>query len=106
MLFRSTMVEFVEEAGCEPVQVTNVTEAVEILEVRTDIRTVFTDLDMQGSTAGMNFALAIRDRWPPLEILMISSIPYAEKHLPKRGVLVGKPFDQRRIVAALRKLAA
>lgn len=101
-----SLVEFVEDAGCEAVEVTSVADAIEILETRDDIRTVFTDLDMRGSTAGMNFAVAIRDRWPPIELLMISSIPYAEKNLPQRGMLVGKPFDQRRIVAALRKLTA
>lgn len=101
-----SMVDFVEDAGCEPVQVTSVSEAIEILETRTDIRTVFTDLDMRGSTAGMRFAMAIRDRWPPIELLMISSTPYAETKLPHRGVLVGKPFDSRKIVATLRKLAA
>lgn len=101
-----SLVEFVEDAGCEAVEVRSVDEAIEILETRADIRTVFTDLDMRGSTAGMHFALAIRDRWPPIELLMISSIPYAERNLPQRGILVGKPFDQRKIVAALRRLAA
>lgn len=101
-----TLVEFVEEAGCEAVEVTSVEEAIDILETRTDIRTVFSDLDMRGSTAGLKLAMAIRDRWPPIEILMVSSLPHAEENLPARGILVGKPFDQRRIVAAIQKLIA
>lgn len=105
-LLMMSLVDYVHAAGCEAVEVTSVAEAIEILETRTDIRTVFTDLDMRGSTAGMRFAVAVRDRWPPIELLMISSIPHEERNLPERGILVGKPFDQRRIVAALRKLAA
>ena len=54
----------------------------------------------------MKMALAIRDRWPPIELLMVSSMPWTAGDLPSRGVLLGKPFDQRRIVAALKKMAA
>ncbi|WP_238193769.1 response regulator [Methylobacterium frigidaeris] len=99
------MVEFVENAGCEPVEAYTVREAIEILETRTDIRTVFTDLDMRGSTAGMQMAVTIRDRWPPIELVMISSQPWDASQIPARGVVLGKPFDRRRIVAAIRKFA-
>ena len=100
------LIEYVEEAGCEAIEARTVAEAIRILEGRDDIRTVFTDLDMRGSTAGMKLALAIRDRWPPIELLLISSQPWEAEQLPTRGVLLGKPFDQRRIVAAIRQFAA
>jgi CheY-like chemotaxis protein len=99
------LVEFVEDAGCEAVEAHTVAEAIRILETRTDIRTVFTDLDMRGSTAGMKLAVAIRDRWPPIELLMISSQPWDKDQIPARGVVLGKPFDRRRIVAAIQKFA-
>lgn len=101
-----TLVEYVEEAGCEAVEATTIAEAIRVLESRGDIRTVFTDLDMRGSTAGMKLAVAIRDRWPPIELLLISSQPWTVEQLPARGVLLGKPFDQRRIVGAIRNFAA
>ncbi|GLS42594.1 CheY-like chemotaxis protein [Methylobacterium brachythecii] len=100
------LVGYVEEAGCEAVEATSVSEAICILEERTDIRTVFTDLDMRGSTAGMKFALAIRDRWPPIELLMISSQPWDKAQIPARGIMLGKPFDRRMIIAAIQTLAA
>lgn len=101
-----SLVDFVEQAGCEPVEANSVREAIQILETRTDIRTVFTDLDMRGSTAGMQLALSIRDRWPPIELLMVSSQPWDASQIPSRGVVLGKPFDRRRIVAAIRAFAA
>ncbi len=64
-----SLVEFVEQADCEAIEANSVREAIEILETRTDIRTAFTDLDMRGSTAGMQLALSIRDRWPRLSCL-------------------------------------
>ena len=99
------MAGYVEEAGCEPVEATTVAEAIRLLETRSDIRTVFTDLDMRGSTAGMNLALAIRDRWPPIELLLLSSQPWKTEELPERGIVLGKPFDPRKIIAAIRKFA-
>lgn len=99
------LVDFVERAGCEAVEATTVVEAIQILEARGDIRTVFADLDMRGSTVGMQFALQIRDRWPPIELLMVSSQPWDDAQVPERGVVLGKPFDRRRIEAAIRKFA-
>lgn len=96
-----SLVEFVEDAGCEAVEAYNVPDAIQLLETRTDIRTVFTDLDMRGSTAGMQLALAIRERWPPIELLMVSSQPWDKAQIPARGVVFGKPFDRRRIVKAI-----
>lgn len=100
-----SLVEFVEDAGCEAIEVYSVVEAIQILETRLDIRTVFTDLDMRGSTAGMQLALLIRERWPPLELLMVSSQPWDQTQVPARGVVLGKPFDRRRIVKALQTFA-
>ena len=99
------LVEFVEDAGCEAVEATTVVEAIQILETSLDIRTVFTDLDMRGSTAGMQLVLLIRERWPPLELLMVSSQPWDAAQIPARGVVLGKPFDRRRIVAAIQRFA-
>ncbi|WP_267428156.1 response regulator, partial [Methylobacterium sp. GC_Met_2] len=99
------LVEFVEDAGCEAVEATSVVEAIQILETRADIRTVFTDLDMRGSTVGMQLALTIRDRWPPIELVLVSSQPWDASQMPDRGILLGKPFDRRRIVAAIQKVA-
>ncbi|MCJ2088026.1 MULTISPECIES: response regulator [unclassified Methylobacterium] len=101
-----SLVGYVEDAGCDAVEATSVAEAIRLLETRSDIRTVFTDLDMRGSTAGMKLALAIRDRWPPIELLMVSSQPWDAAQIPARGVVLGKPFDGRRIVAAIQRFAA
>lgn len=99
------LVDYVEDAGCEAIEATSVPEAIQLLESRSDIRTVFTDLDMRGSTVGMQLALRIRDRWPPIELLLVSSQPWDTTQMPARGILLGKPFDRRKIVAAIQKFA-
>ena len=44
----------------------------QILETRTDIRIVFTDVEMPGSMDWVKLAQAIRGRWPPIELILTS----------------------------------
>jgi CheY-like chemotaxis protein len=39
---------------------------------RKDIRIVFTDIEMPGSMDGIRLARAIRNRWPPIELVLTS----------------------------------
>lgn len=55
-LLRMMAADLVEEAGFEAVEAEDADEAVRILETRSDIRIVFTDIDMPGSMDGMRLA--------------------------------------------------
>jgi len=97
-LQRMMAVDLVEEAGFEAIEAADADEAVRILEARADIRIVFTDIDMPGSMDGMMLAAAIRDRWPPIEIIITSGhIREQEVEMPIRGVFFPKPYDTRRL---------
>ena len=61
-----------EAAGYKAIEASNADEAIAILEMRKDIRIVFTDIDMPGSMDGLRLAHAIRDRWPPIELILTS----------------------------------
>ena len=43
-----------------------------LLESRTDIAVLFTDINMPGSMDGLKLAHAVRGRWPPVKIIMVS----------------------------------
>jgi len=106
-LLRMMAMDLVEEAGFDVVDAANADEAVKILEARSDIRIVFTDVDMPGSMNGIKLALAIRDRWPPIEIIIVSGhVRLAESELPNRSVFFSKPYDSQRITATLHSMAA
>jgi YesN/AraC family two-component response regulator len=62
----------VEAAGFIPIEASNADEAIAILESRKDLRIVFTDIDMPGSMDGYKLARAIRERWPPTELILTS----------------------------------
>ncbi len=52
-MVRASVVDWVEDAGFETVAAANADEAISILENRSDIRVVFTDIDMPGSMDGL-----------------------------------------------------
>jgi CheY-like chemotaxis protein len=101
-ILRMTAVDMVEEAGYTAVEAHNAIEAVAILEARTEIRIVFTDIDMPGGMNGMLLAAAIRDRWPPIEIILTSgAMTPAADLIPARSVFLSKPYSQRELEGAL-----
>ncbi|HTO33999.1 MAG TPA: response regulator [Pararhizobium sp.] len=105
-LLRMMAVDLVEDAGFEAIEATNADEAVAILESRTDIRIVFTDIDMPGSIDGMMLAAAVRDRWPPIEIIITSGHRrIADLDLPERSVFFPKPYDSTKLTATLHRMA-
>ena len=69
-LVRSTAMDMVEEAGFEAAS--DADEAIRILESRNDIRAVFTDVHMPGSMDGLRLARVVRNRWPPVALIVTS----------------------------------
>jgi len=106
-LLRQFAAEMIADGGFETVQAANAREAIDILEARPDIRIVFTDIDMPPGADGLELAALVRDRWPPIEIIITSgkALPAAAR-LPERAVFVPKPYRQDQLVDAINRLAA
>ena len=105
-LLRMMAADMVEEGGFEAVEAASAEEAIGILEARPDIRLVFADIDIPGGMDGMRLAACIRDRWPPIEIVLTSGRTAAKDVvLPARGVYLDKPYLQDDLIAALRRMA-
>jgi CheY-like chemotaxis protein len=102
-LVRLCAVETVEAAGFTVIEAANADEAIRILEDRSDIRVVFTDIHMPGSMDGLKLAHAVRDRWPPIKIIVTSGREtVAEQELPAGGRFFAKPYDPAQIQETLR----
>jgi CheY-like chemotaxis protein len=104
-LIRISAVEIIEDAGFEVLQAADADEALEILQVRTDIRVIFTDIHMPGSMDGLRLAHAVRGRWPPIKIIATSGrVNVRIDDLPDGGRFVPKPYHPEEIARTLREL--
>ena len=104
-LLRMLAVELVEEAGCVALEAGNADEAVALLQSRADISLLFTDIDMPGTMDGLKLAHAVRDRWPPVKILIVSGkVRLQPSELPSNSCFVGNPYQAAAMVAELRSL--
>jgi len=92
-----------EDIGYEVIEAANADEALVILESRADIRVLFTDIQMPGSIDGLKLARAVRDRWPPITVIVTSGLtdPRAIA-MPEGGAFVRKPYGPAQIETALR----
>jgi CheY-like chemotaxis protein len=98
--------DLIEEAGCEVVEATTTAKAIRVLEVRTDIRVVMADLDVRGSVMGLKLAALIRDRWPPIELILTGAVKPELASIPARGVFHDKPFNHASIVQSIRSFVS
>jgi len=107
LFIRMQATSMIEEAGYDVVEASNADEAIGILEARTDIRIVFTDIEMPGSMDGLKLARYVRDRWPPIQLVVTSGRHHInDADLPPRGQFVPKPYDSHHLVTALDRLGS
>jgi len=83
-LVRELVAEELAEAGYIVVVANDADQAIAILEARQDINLVFTDIDMPGSMDGLKLAAAVRDRWPPVHIIITTGKAAATRN-PRRA---------------------
>ena len=95
VVIREVIKDELEEAGCYGIT------AIAILEARNDIHLVFTDIDMPGSMDGLKLAACVRDRWPPVHII-ITTGKTRPSTIPANGLFIPKPYVGRNVVAAMR----
>jgi two-component system, response regulator PdtaR len=104
-LLRMLAVEIVEEAGFTAIEAADADEAVALLESRTDIALLFTDINMPGSMDGLKLAHAVRDRWPPIKIWVASGNQQLQSSdLPSNSCFFRKPYQASALVEELRSL--
>jgi CheY-like chemotaxis protein len=104
-LIRMGAVQMLEDAGFVVVEASNADAAIKILEDRSDIRAVFTDINMPGTLDGLRLARAIRGRWPPIHILLTSGlITPNQDEFPENGRFIRKPYKAENVVATIREL--
>ncbi|ABD07647.1 response regulator receiver domain protein [Rhodopseudomonas palustris HaA2] len=101
-IIRMGAVDLVLSAGYEALEANDAEEAIRILESRNDVDLVFTDVQMPGTMDGIKLSHYIRDRWPPVQLIVASGEAILEESsLPTGSKFFSKPYDERTIIETM-----
>lgn len=105
MVLRMKAVDLVEDAGFTAIEAVNADEALSILESRSDISLLFSDIQMPGSMDGLKLAHAVHDRWPAIKIILVSGqVKVADADKPADSRFFGKPLEVKQMIAELQEM--
>jgi two-component sensor histidine kinase/CheY-like chemotaxis protein len=105
MMLRMRAVDIVEDAGFRPVEAVSADEALAILESRSDISLLFTDIQMPGSMDGLKLAHAVHDRWPAIKIILVSGqVNPSDAEKPADSRFFGKPLGVEKMISELQAM--
>lgn len=101
-LLRMLAVEFLEDKGFTVLEAATAEEAMPILERRTDIGVLFTDVNMPGKMDGLALATHVAERWPHIRLVVTSGRQgLTSDQLPDDGQFIQKPYRQDQLVSAI-----
>jgi CheY-like chemotaxis protein len=105
MLLRMRVVDMVEDAGYIPVEAVDADEAMAVLQSRSDIALLFTDVQMPGSMNGLQLAHAVHERWPPIKIILASGqLKLSGSDIPQNSRFFGKPLKSDEMITEMREM--
>jgi two-component system, response regulator PdtaR len=97
--------DMVRDLGFDVLEARNADDAITLLENRSDITVVFTDIQMPGSMDGLRLVAVIRDRWPPIALLVTSGhVGPPASSLPVGTRFVSKPYVRHELGSHLSAL--
>ena len=105
LVLRLRAVDIVEDAGFNAIEAVNADEALSILESRSDIALLFTDIQMPGRIDGLKLAQTVHKRWPLIKIILVSGqVKPSEQDRPADSRFFGKPLEIKRMIAELQEM--
>lgn len=104
-VLRMRAVDIVEDAGFTAIEAVNADDALKILESRSDISLLFTDIQMPGTLDGLKLAHAVHKRWPEIGIVLVSGqVKLADADKPENSRFFGKPLAAKDMVAEIQNM--
>jgi CheY-like chemotaxis protein len=106
ILVRWATAVVLREAGFQVLDVETADEALPILEGRSDITVVFTDINIPGDMDGQALAFEVKRRWPCIALLVTSGdVRSREPRLPAGSRFLAKPYSDVDLIASVNALA-
>jgi CheY-like chemotaxis protein len=105
MVLRMRAVDIVEDAGFVAVEAVNADQALAILESRSDISLMLSDIQMPGSMDGLKLAHAVHERWPQIKIILVSGhVQVSDTDKPAESRFFGKPLGSEHMIHELQEM--
>lgn len=106
-LIRMDIADQLEREGFFVFEAANADQAIVVLNAQPSVRIMFTDIDMPGSMDGLKLAAVVRDRFPPVQIIVTSGHRSVElSEMPDGSVFFSKPYQHAAVMASMRRLLA
>ena len=92
-LIRLILVDALRDAGLVVFEAANAAEALVILQGRSSIYLMFTDIDMPGAADGLALSQMVSERWPAVLIVITSGMRRPiQEDIPAGAEFVPKPY--------------
>ena len=105
MVLRMRAVDIVEDAGFVAVEAVSADQALTVLESRSDISLMLSDIQMPGSMDGLKLAHAVHHRWPNIKIILVSGhVKVSDTDKPADSRFFGKPLETEHMIGHIRPI--
>ncbi len=104
-LVRLELSDQLGEAGLRVLTASNADGEIILLDSHSEIELMVTDIVMGGDMNGLRLAHHVRDRWPPVKIVVTSGLgDIAPEDLPRGALYLRKPFSPAVLSAAMARV--
>lgn len=107
-LVRMMTVDVLEEAGCAVIETANAEAALAVLDQRSDVQVLVTDVEMPpGPLNGIDLARLTRDQFPHIGVVIVSGkVRPSPDDLPPGARFVPKPYSATKLTRIVREVRA
>jgi CheY-like chemotaxis protein len=104
-IVRMSLADFLDDAGFKVFEAVNADEAIALLQARSDVQVVVTDIEMPGSMNGLELARVVQVRWPDVGIVVTSGrVRPSTDDLMDGVVFLSKPYLPDAVISAIRQV--
>ena len=106
-LIRWSLGDDLRDQGFHVLEASDADEAIATIMGNPEIEAIVTDIDMPGTMDGLKLAAFVRERWPPIRIIVTSG-NWTASNITLRCYerFVPKPYDSKVLAGAIRETIA
>ena len=106
VLVRMMMHDVLTDAGFHVIETVSGEEALRVLEARSDVMAVVTDIELGKGITGLDLAHRIAHQWPTVGVVLTSGrTMIAADELPTGSVFLAKPYPMSALVEQTQAMA-